>query len=56
MYCKYAGIHGPQDRLLAALLTAERGKRLCFYVESTGTSDDYFNEVSNAIFKSIEVT
>lgn len=56
LYCKYAGIHGPQDRRLAALLTAENGKMLCFYVESTGTSDDYFNEVANAIFESIEVT
>ncbi|MDV6034740.1 MAG: hypothetical protein F9B45_32540 [Phycisphaera sp. RhM] len=55
LYCKYAGIHGPQDRRLAALLTAENGKMLCFYVESSGTSDDYFNSLANSIFDSIEV-
>jgi hypothetical protein len=55
LYCKYGGIHRPQDRRLAALLTAENGKLLCFYVESTGTSDGYFNELANGIFNSIEV-
>ena len=55
MFCKYAGIHGPQDRRLAALMIAENAKMLCFYVESTGTTDAYFNELANSIFDSLEV-
>ena len=55
LYSKYAGIHGSAERRFAALLTAENGKMLCFYVESNLTSDEYFNSLTNDILDSIEV-
>ena len=55
LFSKYAGVHGPADRRFAALIAAENGKMLCFYVESVGTSSEYLTDLANSIFDSVVV-
>lgn len=55
LYTKFGGYEKGADRQFIALITAERGKLLTFYIESVETTDGYVNNLAANVFNSIEV-
>ncbi len=55
LFTKYGGYEKSSDRRFIALVTAENGKLLTFYVESLRTSDEHTNQLAAEIFNSAEI-
>ena len=55
LFTKYGGYEKSRDRRFIALVTAEKGKLLTFYVESLKTSDEHTNTLAAEIFDSVEI-